>query len=80
MCSQTRNSCAKAFDKILSQKIEEGGQACSIFWLYCIALKYNDVIMMSPNSIFDVVFNKLCSDKIFTTDIQFKDFIDPIRL
>ena len=36
--------------------------------------------MKSSNSIFDVIFNRFCRDKIFTTDEQFKDFIYPIRL
>ena len=32
------------------------------------------------NSIFEVVFNRFCRDKILTMDTQFKDFIDPIKL
>ena len=36
--------------------------------------------MTSSNSIFDVIFNRFCQDKIFTTDTQFKDFIDTIKL
>ena len=36
--------------------------------------------MTSSNSIFVVIFNRFCRDRIFTTDTQFKDFIDPIRL
>ena len=36
--------------------------------------------MTSSNSIFDVIFNRFCRDKIFTMDTQFKNFIDPIKL
>ena len=36
--------------------------------------------MTSSNSIFDVIFNRFCRDIIFTTDTQFQDFIDPIKL
>ena len=36
--------------------------------------------MTSSNSIFEVVFNMFCRDKIFTMDTQFKDFIAPIKL
>ena len=34
--------------------------------------------MTSSNSIFYVVFNRFCRDKIFTMDTQFKDLVDPI--
>ena len=35
--------------------------------------------MTSSNSIFEVVFNMFCCDKIFIMDTQFKDFIDPVK-
>ena len=34
--------------------------------------------MTSSNSVFEVVFDMFCRDKISTIDKQFKDFIDPM--